>query len=308
VGAKESFDWSDRLSTSVVYLSVFDREDSVPEAQKLSEPLRNSVVAGVVRTSRGGLMAEVEAARSVVSGEEDGRGMAFRAEIALERDWHNRVSLEYASSEPDFHSAGSYEYDPGEHSLELNYSVSPGSTFSSSGWVRTVRTFDSGASLSADEFEFKAYSRAEVTWPSGKDAVRAYVIARYDRVPYDTHDYRYVYGALGGTWRRGGTRVAGNVSWSATHSPGEARAWSAYGDLRHEILEDRWTARIATRWTTGTGDEADYTRAHHTVETRWDFGRVDVTAEYWLIDREDSFDPTGSYTEHVFRAGVGRDL
>ncbi|HYW68123.1 MAG TPA: hypothetical protein VE960_00820, partial [bacterium] len=113
VGAKESFDWSDRLSASVVYLSVFDREDSVPEAQKLSEPLRNSVVAGVVRTSRGGLMAEVEAARSVVSGEEDGRGMAFRAEIALERDWHNRVSLEYASSEPDFHSAGSYEYDPG---------------------------------------------------------------------------------------------------------------------------------------------------------------------------------------------------
>ncbi|MFH1864642.1 MAG: hypothetical protein ABIK85_02040 [Candidatus Eisenbacteria bacterium] len=308
-GGKQSFDWSERLSASIVYLSVFDREGSVPDEQKLSEPLRNSVVAGLVRAARGALTGEAELARSEASGETEGSGTAFRAKLRFERDWHNRVSIEYVSSEPGFYSAGSYEYDPGEHALELDYSYRPNARFSSSGWVRTGRSFDSESSLAQDEFEFKAYSRAELSWPLGAGDARTYAVVRYDRVPYETYDYRYAYGAIGGTWSRGGTRLSGSVSRSIAHSPDETSTWSAYGDLRRELIRNRWTARAGARWSAGAGgDRTDYTRVHYTLETRWDFGRADLKAEYWLIDREDRADPLQSYAEHVVRVSIGQDL
>ena len=304
-GGKQNFEWSDRLSASVIYLSVFDREASVTDEQQLSDPLRNNLVAGLLHTSRGYLSGELELARSSAVGDTEGRGTAFRAKLELERDWWNRVSLEYVSSEPDYYSAGSYEYDPGAHTLELDYSFRPNERFSSSGWVRTGRTFDSQSPLAADEFELKLYSRAEFVWPMNEGEARTYVIGRYDRVPYETHDYRHTYGALGGAWRRGRTRFLGNVSWSRAHSPDETNTWSASGELRHEIIRNRWTARVATRRTEGSGDETDYTRSHHTFETRWDFGQMDLEVEYWLIDREDRADPPQSHTEHVVTLEIG---
>ncbi len=304
-GGKQSFDWSERLSASVIYLSVFDREGSVTAEQQITEPLRNNVVAGLLRTSSGGLNAELELARSDAVGEIQGRGTAFRAKLELERDWRNRVSLEYVSSEPDYYSAGTYEYEPGEHTLALDYSYRPNEMFSSSGWVRTGRSFDSRSYLAENEYELKVYSRAELTWPVNEGTARTYVVGRYDRSPRVTYDYTYAYGALGGTWRRGRTHILGNVSWSGVRSPDETDTWSASGDIKHEIIQKRWTARVAARWTAGSGAETDYTRSHYTFETRWDFGPVDLEVEYWLIDRQDRADPSRSYTEHVVTLDVG---
>jgi hypothetical protein len=280
-GGKQSFDWNERLSASVIYLSVFDREESVTDEQQITEPLRNNVVAGLLRTSSGGLNAELELARSDAVGEVQGRGTAFRAKLELERDWRNRVSLEYVSSEPDYYSAGTYEYEPGEHTLALDYSYRPNERFSSSGWVRTGRSFDSRSYLAENEYEFKIYSRAELTWAVNEGSARTYVVARYDRSPRVTYDYSYAY------------------------SPDETDTWSASGDIKHELLQNRWTARVAARWTAGSGAETDYTRSHYTFETRWDFGPVDLEVEYWLIDREDRADPSRSYTEHVVTLDVG---
>ncbi len=304
-GGKQSFDWNERLSASVIYLSVFDREGSVTNEQQITEPLRNSVVAGLLRTSSGGLNAELELARSDAVGEVQGRGTAFRAKLELERDWRNRVSLEYVSSEPDYYSAGSYEYDPGDHTLALDYSYRPNERFGSAGWIRTGRSFDSRSDLAENEYELKVYSRAELTWPVGEGSARTYVVGRYDRSPRVTYDYTYAYGALGGAWRRGRTHLLGSVSWSGVRSPDETDTWSASGDIKHEIIQNRWTARVAARWTAGSGDETDYTRSHYTFETRWDFGPVDLEVEYWLIDREDRADPSRSYTEHVVTLDIG---
>ncbi|MEA3408831.1 MAG: hypothetical protein U9Q95_00625 [Candidatus Eisenbacteria bacterium] len=303
-GGKQSFDWNERLSASVIYLSVFDRKESVSDEQQITEPLRNNVIAGLLRTTRGHLSSELELARSDAVGEVVGRGTAVRAKLELKRDWWNRVSLEYVSSEPDYYSAGTYEYEPGEHTLTLDYSCRPNVMFSSSGWVRTGRSFDSRSDLAENEYELKVYSRAELTWPVNEGSARTYVVARYDRSPRVTYDYTYTYAALGGTWRRGRTHILGNVSWSGVHSPDETDTWSASGDIKHELIQNRWTARVAARWTAAAG-ATDYTRSHYTFETRWDFGPVDVELEYWLIDREDREDPSGSYTEHVVTLDVG---
>lgn len=304
-GGRQSFDWSDHLSASVIYLSVFDHEASVTDEQQLSDPLRNSLVAGLLRTSRGYLSGELELARSNTAGDTEGRGTAFRAKLGFERDWWNRVSLEYVSSEPDYYSAGSYEYDPGAHTLELDYSFRPNERLSSSGWVRTGRTFDSRSPLAGDEFELRLYSRAELVWPMDEGEARTYVIGRHDRVPYETHDYKHTYGALGGAWRRGRTHLLGNVSLSRARAPDETNTWSASAEVKHEIIRNRWTARVATRRTEGSGDGTDYTRSHHTFETRWDFGQMDLEVEYWLIDREDRADPFQSHTEHVVTLEIG---
>jgi len=304
-GGKQSFDWNERLSASVIYLSVFDREESVTDEQQITEPLRNNVVAGVLRTSSGYLSGELELARSDAVGEVKGRGTAFRARLELERDWRNRVSLEYVSSEPDYYSAGTYEYEPGEHTLALDYSYRPNEMFSSSGWVRTGRSFDSRSYLAENEYELKVYSRAELTWPVNEGSARTYVVGRYDRSPRVTYDYTYAYGALGGTWRRGRTHLLGNISWSGVRSPDETNTWSASGDIKHEIVQNRWTARVAARWTAASGSETDYTRSHYTFETRWDFGPVDLEVEYWLIDWQDRANPSRSYTEHVVTLDIG---
>ena len=304
-GGKQSFDWNERLSASLIYLSVFDREESVTDEQQITEPLRNNVVAGLLRTTRGHLSGELELAHSDAEGEIQGRGTAFRAKLELKRDWRNHISLEYVASEPDYYSAGTYEYEPGEHTLALDYSCRPNKIFSSSGWVRTGRSFDSRSDLAENEYELKVYSRAELTWPVNEGSARTYVVARYDRSPRVTYDYSYTYGALGGTWRRGRTHLLGNVSWSGVRSPGETNTWSASGDIKHEIIRNRWTARVAARWTAGSGSETDYTRSHYTFETRWDFGPVDLEIEYWLIDREDRADPSQTYTEHVVTLDIG---
>ena len=308
LGGRLDYDWSDGLRTSLVYLSVLDRAGSVAEEQQLTEPLRNSVVAGLLRAGDGDFTGELEFARSDASGETDGHGAAVRVRLTLEKDWRNRVSLEYASSEPGFYSAGSYEYDRGEHSLELDYSVSPNGRVIASGWVRTGRTFDSTSALAWGEYELKVYSRVELMWPGDAGDARAYAVARCDRVPYDTYDYRYCYGALGGTWRRGRTRVLANVSWSDTRSPDETTTRTASCDVRRSMIWDRLTVGASARWTAASGEGADYTRTHVTTRTAWDFGTTDLALEYWLIDREDRMDTTQSYVEHVLTVTIGRDL
>lgn len=306
IGAKETFEWSQGLGASIVYLSAFDREESVPQEQRLTDPLRNEVVAGLVSARRGRLDGELELARSSAEGEAEGSGTAFRARIGFGGDLDNRISLEYASSEPEYYSAGSFEFEPGESGIQIDYAYRPGEKLKTSGWARVGRRTGAQSTVADDELELKAYARADLSWRLARGDARAYVVGGYDRTPYEAYDYEYAYGALGSTWRLGRTRALGSVSWSRSESPEATDTWTVAADLRHEIIAARWTARAAGRWTAGTGDDTDYARSHYTFESRWDLGEVDVTTEYWLIDRNDRGDASQTYTEHVVALSVGR--
>lgn len=306
LGAKETFQWSKGVSASVVYLSVFDREESIPEEQRLTDPLQNEVVAGVINGRRGHFDGELEFARSSAEGEVEGSGTAFRARVGFGGDLDNRVSLEYASSGPDYYSAGSFEFEPGETGIQIECAYRPGERLKTSGWVRVGRTAGSESTIAEDELELKAYARADVSWRLTRGDARAYVLGRYDRTPYESYDYEYAYAALGSTWRIGRTRALGSASWSRSESPEATDTWTVTADLRHELIAGRWTARAAGRWAVGTGEETDYTRSRYTLESRWDLGGIDLTAEYWLIDRDDQADASQTYTEHVAVLSAGR--
>jgi hypothetical protein len=294
------------VSASLVYLSVFDREESVPEEQRLTDPLRNEVAAGVASIRRGRLGGEIEVARSSAEGEVEGSGTALRARVLYEKSLDNRVSLEYVSSEPGYYSAGSFEFEPGESALQIDYAYRPGEKLKTSGWARAGRTSGSESTVAEDELEIKAYARADITWRLAHGDARAYVVGRYDRTPYESYDYEYTYAALGSTWRIGRTRALGSVSWSRSESPEATDTWAVAADVRHEIVQRRWTARAAGRWTTGSGTETDYARSHYTLESRWDLGEVDLTAEYWRVERDDRADAGQTYTEHVVVLSAGR--
>jgi hypothetical protein len=306
VGAKETFDWSDAFGASIVYLSVFDREESIPEKQRLTDPLRNEVAAGVVRARRGPLGAEVELARSSADGDVEGAGNAFRARVGLERDLDNRLSIEYRSCEPEYYSGGSFEFEPGESAIEIEYAYRPGELLKASGWTRVGRTTEPQSAIAEDALELKVYARADLSWPLARGEVRTYAIGRYDRTPYEAYDYEYTYGSLGSAWRRGPTRALGSVSWSRSESPEVTDTWTVAADLRQGIIAGRWSVRAAGRWTVATGDETDYTRFHYILESRWDLGEIDLTGEYWLIDRDDRADAGQTYTEHVVVLSAGR--
>jgi hypothetical protein len=306
IGAKETVEWKEGVSASVVYVSVFDREDSVPEEQRLTDPLRNEVVSGLVSARRGRIDGELELARSSAVGEIEGSGTAFRARVAFERDLDNRVSLEYGSSEPEYYSAGSFEFEPGESAVQIEYAYRPSENLKTSGWARVGRTTGSEFTVAEDEAELKTYARADLSWRLMRGDARAYVVGRYDRTPYQSYDYEYTYAALGGTWRGARTRALGSVSWSRSESPEATDTWAVAADLRHEIIAGRWTARAAGRWTVGSGDETDYARSHYTLESRWTLGEIDLTAEYWRIERDDRVDAVQTYTEHVAVLSAGR--
>jgi hypothetical protein len=308
LGAKETFAWSNDLSASVVYLSVLDREGSVPEEQRLADPLENHVVAAVAGAGRGQLAGELELARSWASGETDGEGGAFRARVSYESDLDNRVHLEYAHNDREYYSAGSFEYEPGESAVEVDFAWKPHERIRTSGWTRVGSTSGPQSAVAEDELEVKLYGRAEVSWQAADGEIRTYVVGRHDRTPYDSYDHLYSYGAAGGSWRRGATRVLGSVSWSRSRSPEATDTWSGSLDLRRDLIARRLRIRAAGRWTAGSGDDSDYVRSHYTLESRWSLGDFDLEAEYWLIERDDRHDPDQSHTEHVVRVGVGRSF
>jgi hypothetical protein len=309
-GGRQTFDWTKSLSTSLIYLSIFDREESLSEEQRLTDPLSNEMVAGQIHAVRGPLTWEAEFAGSRARGETEGRGTAFRAMARFERDWRNWVSLEYAASEPGFYSAGSYLREPGEHVVQIDYAYSPTDRLSSSGWMSLGRSLDSDSALAEDALELKIYARVQTTWSSLNGDAETYAIVRYDHAPYESYDYSYTYAVTGGAWRRRGTQLAASVSWSRASSPSETDTWSASGTLRRDLIEDRWSARAGATWTTASGDGAavDYSRLRLSVDTNVRVGSMDTTAEYWMIERDDRADPVQSYTEHVFRISLGRDL
>ncbi|MFH1501829.1 MAG: hypothetical protein ABIG03_02150 [Candidatus Eisenbacteria bacterium] len=309
LGAMETFRLGDDLDASLVYLSVYDREESVPEEQRLADPLRNDVIAAVARAGRGSLSGELEYARSSVSGDAEGEGGALRARVGLERDLYNRVHLEYAHSEPDYYSAGSFEYQPGESALRLEFAFRPHERLRTSGWTQVGRTSGPQTTLAEDGLEVRLYGRAEATWAAAAGEARAYVVGRHDRTPYESYDYVYSYGALGGSWHRSGARVLGSVSWSRARAPEAADTWSGSLDVRKDVIETFWTVRVAGRWTVGSsGTESDYVRSHYTLESRWRFGELDLEAEYWLTKRDDRADRNQSYTEHVVAVSLGRSF
>jgi hypothetical protein len=255
---------------------------------------------------RGPLVGEVELARSSAEGEIEGDGNAFRGRHELPRDHDNRVSVEYTTCEPEFYSAGSFEFEPGESAIEVEYAYRPVETLKASGWTRVGRTAGPQSTIAEDELEIKVYARADLSRPFARGEVRTYLIGRYDRTPYDAYDYEYTYGALGSTWRRGATRVLASVSWSRSESPEATDTWTVVADVRREIVVERWRVRAAGRWAVATGQETDSTRSHYTIASRWDLGSVDLTAEYWLVEKDDRADPAQTYTEHVAILSLGR--
>jgi len=305
-GASGSYEWSENMSTQLVYVAVFDREESVPEEQRLTDPLENHVAAALLRGTAGRFRSELEIAGSSTSGDYEGEGYAVRAVAGVEKDLDNRVSLEYVRSSEDHYSGGTFETEAGESALELDFSFRPHDRLRTSGWARIGDPAESQDTVGEDEYELRLYGRAELTGEVRGDDVRTYAVGRYDRTPYDAYDYVYWYGALGGSWRGRATRVALSLSRSRSHSSETVDTWSGSIDARRTLISDRWRLRLAGRWTSAEGTEdTDYLRSHYTLESRWTVGELDIDAEYWFVKRDDAAEPQQTYTEHVLLLSVG---
>ncbi len=306
LGGEVAYAWNDRIETAVVHASMLDRESSVPEEQRLTDPLRNSATAGIVRTKLGTLRTEVEAAVSSSSGEYEGSGTCARARVGLDRGLDDNVFLEYISCSEDYYSAGSFDAGPGEESIRLEFARRPHERLRLSGWAEA---FTGGELQSQDGYGLRLYGRTEYSWDAAGGQARAYSVARYDRVPYEAYDYVYSYASLGGSWRPGRLRVMGNGSWSRSRSPEKADTWSASGDVRLEAVPKVWTVKGGARWTLGRNDGThDYTRVQFTVGSRLMAGDYDLHTDYWFIDRDDRAEPEQSHTEHVVTVSVGRSF
>jgi hypothetical protein len=307
LGASETFYWGDAVGASLVYLTVFDREESVAEENRLGDPLSNHVVAGRLRGRRGLFACEAEYARSTAEGEVDGEGDALRVRVGCEGDFENRIGLEYVRTDPSYYSAGSYELEPGEERVELDFGYRPAELFRFSGWAHVDRTLRTDDLRDEGALEFRLYARSDALWTLDDGSVRAYVVGRYDRTPYVTYDYVYSYGSAGATFRRGRVRAGAGATWSRSRSPEQTDGWSATTDLRYEIVPSRWTTRAGLRVSASLLEDGgtDSSQTRVTFENRWTLGDLDIEAEYWFIERDDRQDAGQSYREHVITLSLG---
>jgi hypothetical protein len=310
LGAREDFELTDAVTASVVYLHVYDREGSVAEDDRLDDPLRNTVVAGVLGIDGGRAAAEIEVADAAATGEFETSGGAVRARVRYEKDYDNRVLLEYVYSDPTYYSAGSLEHQPGERGAELEFAFRPRETVRASGSFGAFRAFDSTLGITSEEYAVRAYGRVDGSWSLDPGSLRAYGAARYDRTPYESYDYIYSYGAAGAGWRTARLAATASASFSRSRSPDVREAWGVGGELRYDLVPRKWKARVAARWTLGSGDggEAEYARSSYAAESRWIGTEVELTVEYRLIELRDHTDPDRDYTEHVVRLGLGRSF
>lgn len=307
LGAREDISLTDAVSASVVYVRVYDREESVPEEQRLDAPLENTVVAGVIGAhgDRAGL--EVEVADATATGPLDASGGAVRARLSYEKDYDNRVLFEYVYSDPTYYSAGSLEHEPGERGADLEFSYRPWDAVKAYGSVGAYLASDSALGIASGEYAVKAYGRLDGSWTFDAGGLRAYGAARYDRTPYESYDYAYAYGTVGATWRTARLVVTGQASFSRSRSTDVRDTWGAGAELRYDLVPRRWKGRAAARWTVGSGEgaESDYTRANYALESRWIGRDVELSMEYRLINLDDRVTPDAGYTEHVVKVGLG---
>ena len=310
LGAREDIDVTDAVTASVAYLYVYDREESVPEAGRLDDPLRNTVVAGILAVDGGRAGAEIEVADATATGELEASGGAVRARLRYEKDYDNRVILEYVYSDPTYYSAGSLEHEPGERGAELEFAVRPWDAIKASGSIGAFRAFDSILGIASEEYAVRMYSRLDGSWPLNGGSLRAYGAARYDRTPYESYDYTYAYSAVGAAWRTARLAATGSASFSRSRSPGAREVWGVGGELRYDLVPRKWKTRVAARWTLGSDDggEVDYTRSSYALESRWVGREVELAAEYRLIELEDRASPDRGYTEHVVRVSLGHSF
>ena len=308
LGARQDVEVIDSVMASAIYLRVFDREGSVPEANRLEEPLLNTVVAGVVSVDAGAAGAELEVAGSTAEGAEQSSGEAVHARLLYEKDYDNRVILEYVYIDPDYYSAGSLEHDPGERGAELEFAYGPGDALRASGSVGAFRGVGSTVGVSPGGYALRSYGRLDGSWRLDDASLRAYAAGRYDRTPYESYDYVYTYASAGVTWRTSRLAASGSGSFSRSRSPGARDTWGVGGDLRYDLVPSRWRARLSARLTFGDDEEGDtdYIRGSYTIESTWAGGEAELTAEYSVIDLDDRVSPDQGYTEHVLRISVGR--
>lgn len=292
---------------SLILSRGFDDEGSVPEAARIDDPLINDVLAGVAAFSRGRASLAVEAARSSSAGQLEGDGNAVRIGAAYEKDFRNRISLDYLYSDPTFYSVGSLETRPGERGMELEFTFAPCAVCWATGSAGAYRTYGSSQSIDQNETSVKLYGRIDGAWPLAAGSLRTYLVARHDRTPYETYDYEYLYGGAGATYARGPFRSTAGYTWSRSRSTDTRTLAGVSLDLRCAPSPRRWSLRWAGNWSLAEdGGAADYERSTYTLEGRVYFGDADLRAEYRRIEREDRLEPEQSYTEHIFRIRLGQ--
>ncbi len=310
LGAKETVEWGEGGSASLVYVYAFDREASVPDDQKLGDPLRNHVVAAVASSGTRGLVGDVEVARSDAYGDIEGSGTAVRVGLGYEGGADARVRLEYVASDTAFYSAGSFEYDPGESGLRTEFSLRPTKFVRLSGSAGAFRYGSSAQGVDPDGNKLEFYLRADATHELSGGTLRSYVLARHDRIPYESYDYIYWYGTAGASYRKGAVRATASASVSRSETDEFRDVLSLGGELYLDIVPDRLSVRANGRFSEGTSDsgESDYVRTTWIADTSWQTAEFEIFAEYRLLERDDRSDPTGSYTEHIFRIGAGKSF
>ncbi len=306
LGAKETVEWGQGDSAALAYVRAFDDERSVPEEDRVIDATDSDVLAATLTLESGGRLVDAEVARSWLAGGVDERGGHFRIRAGYEKDHANRVIVEYSRTDTSFYSRGSIATEPGRHGAGIEVAYGPGTV------ARFLVTADAhrieGAALGTDPDAWCAalYGRLDLSWSVAGGDVRGYAVARYDRTPYEEYEYRYVQGAGGCSYRRGKLSAALSLSWSRASSDGDEDTVGAGADLRWELIPGRLSGRASTRWSVGSGEGSDYTRATHTAGVRWDAGVCDLSAEYRYLERDDRASPDDGYTEHVGLVSVGR--
>ncbi|MFN0151468.1 MAG: hypothetical protein ACKVU1_12265 [bacterium] len=313
---------------ALAFLYGHDREASVPDSARFTNPQANRVVTfGVSRRFTRRIQVAAEGAHASTSEDETETANAARIVATLGEAGKNEIKLEVHDYGRGFFSIGSPTTDSGERGAVIDASGRLPAKFRANVKAEIYTDRDIFQPLEEGSPILQFTSRLDREFARGGATLSTYLFGRFYRVPFDDIPYENRYGTLGVFAQRGRGSASASVTRSQTESAvydttlfsddgtadddatvsGSEREWTLNGTAAYSGLLGCVTPRAGLRWThTDPALDASEDRWTATAQTSVTIRRTTLSTEYQRVEESSDGGGEDDFVEHLLTVMVGR--
>lgn len=313
---------------ALAFLYGHDREGSIPDSARFTNPQANRVVAfGVSRRFGRRVEIAAEAAHAATSEEETETANAARIVAKIGEPGKNELKLELHDAARGFLSIGSPTIDSGERGAVIDANGRLPARFRANVKAEIYTDRDIFQPLEEGSPILQLTGRLDREFARRGATLSAYLFGRFYRVPFEEIPYENRYATLGLFAQRGRGSASASFTRSRTESAvydttlfsddgtadddaavsGSEREWTANGTIACSGIFGWLTPRAGLRWThTDPALDPSEDRWTANAEASVTIRRTTLSTEYQRIDDSSDGDGGDDFVEHLVTVTVGR--